>query len=158
MRRLARSGLAVFALLLSLLIVPTVGAAPGDGNSDAAKLCQDGGYADYVRTDGTTFNNTGDCVSYAAQGGVLKPKPTLTVTFPEAGQVIIAGTGLVPGSRIIAQFDNFATRPVPGVVDSAGNFLYNGDLLCSATNLIVTAERSTGGTISVGPVSNPHCP
>ena|SRR5689334_15733904 len=41
----------------------------GNGNSDAAHLCQNGGYANVLRNDGTGFTNTGDCVSYAARGG-----------------------------------------------------------------------------------------
>jgi len=47
--------------------VPTTDA----GNSAAAHLCQNGGYRNLVRADGTGFRNVGDCVSYAAQGGVF---------------------------------------------------------------------------------------
>jgi hypothetical protein len=43
----------------------------GPGNSDAAKACQQGGYANLVGADGTQFANTGECVSYAARGGTL---------------------------------------------------------------------------------------
>jgi hypothetical protein len=32
-----------------------------------------GGYLDFTREDGTAFANTGECVSYAAQGGTLVP-------------------------------------------------------------------------------------
>jgi hypothetical protein len=39
------------------------------GNSDAAHLCQDAGYLSILPESGTAFANTGDCVSYAAQGG-----------------------------------------------------------------------------------------
>ena len=46
----------------------------GGGNSDNAKGCQQGGWQTLIRQDGTAFKNTGDCVSYAAQGGVLKTK------------------------------------------------------------------------------------
>ena len=48
----------------------------GPGNSPDAKACQKGGWKTLVREDGTPFVNRGDCVSYAAQGGVLEPKPT----------------------------------------------------------------------------------
>src|SRR5687767_15038278 len=53
------------------------------GNSDAAKACQKGGHKNWVRTDGTTFKNTGDCVSYVARGGVLTsptpPTPSISL-------------------------------------------------------------------------------
>jgi hypothetical protein len=41
----------------------------GGGNSGAAHLCQDGGYAHLFGAGGSQFANTGDCVSYAAHGG-----------------------------------------------------------------------------------------
>src|SRR5436305_5398428 len=42
---------------------------PGHGNSGAAHRCQHGGYRSLVGADGTTFRNTGACVSFAAHGG-----------------------------------------------------------------------------------------
>jgi hypothetical protein len=42
------------------------------GNSGAAQLCQQEGYRKLVRTDGTGFSTAGECVSYAAQGGVFR--------------------------------------------------------------------------------------
>jgi hypothetical protein len=41
------------------------------GNSPAAHACQQGGYLSLVGSDGTTFSNVGDCVSYAAHGGTF---------------------------------------------------------------------------------------
>lgn len=46
------------------------------GNSDAAHLCQQGGWQNVMGSDGTLFRNQGDCVSFAAQGGTLVPIPT----------------------------------------------------------------------------------
>ena len=66
-------------LVLCAGLALTVGSATstaGGGNSDAAKACQKGGWQNLVREDGSVFKNTGDCVSYAAQGGTLKPKST----------------------------------------------------------------------------------
>jgi hypothetical protein len=60
----------VVAAATAAIMVPLAGA----GNSDNAKACQQGGWQNLVRQDGTGFTNTGDCVSYAAQGGVLTPK------------------------------------------------------------------------------------
>jgi hypothetical protein len=46
------------------------------GNSATAKACQKGGWKNWVRADQTPFKNTGDCVSYAARGGVLTAPKT----------------------------------------------------------------------------------
>jgi concanavalin A-like lectin/glucanase superfamily protein len=45
--------------------------AQSRGNPDATHLCYQGGYLKVVRADGTGFNNVGECVSYAAQGGTF---------------------------------------------------------------------------------------
>ena len=50
-----------------------------NGNSAAAHECQKGGYINYATMSGTTFSNTGACVSYAAQGGTLVALPDLVV-------------------------------------------------------------------------------
>lgn len=62
------------------------------GNSDAAHACQQGGWQDWVREDGTTFKNTGACVSYAAHGGVLSPAYTATrqVCEEHGGTLVVA--------------------------------------------------------------------
>ena len=52
--------------------------AVGSGNSTVAHLCQQGGFANLFRADGTGFANTGDCVSYGAQGGQLFEKITFS--------------------------------------------------------------------------------
>ncbi len=62
----------------------------GPGNSDAAHACQQGGYMELApEEDPTTpFENTGDCVSYAAQGGELVELGIGTpVASPEASPV-----------------------------------------------------------------------
>jgi hypothetical protein len=60
----------------------------GAGNSDAAHACQQGGYLGQVGSNGETFKNTGECVSFAAHGGQLLtgiPVPAgHTVTFDAA--------------------------------------------------------------------------
>ena len=61
------------AAVTAAIAVPL--AVAGGGNSDAANACKQGGWQNLVRQDGTSFNNQGDCVSYAAQGGVPKTKP-----------------------------------------------------------------------------------
>jgi hypothetical protein len=47
-------------------------------NSSNAHACQNGGWQNLARQDGTSFNNQDECVSYGAHGGVLTAKPTST--------------------------------------------------------------------------------
>jgi hypothetical protein len=68
----------MLVLCAALALSVGIGTAAAGGNSDAAHACQQGGWQNLVRQDGTGFKNTGDCVSYAAQGGVLKAKSTCT--------------------------------------------------------------------------------
>jgi hypothetical protein len=82
----------LIALLSALVVIP--GAAIADGNADAAHACQHDGYVALV--GGTseapdasvTFNNAGECASYAAHGGTLwQPGSSTTAridaTLPE---------------------------------------------------------------------------
>jgi hypothetical protein len=54
--------------------------AAGGGNSDAAHMCQQGGYANLEGTDGTTFQNAGQCTSYVARGGTIQSVPACIVS------------------------------------------------------------------------------
>jgi hypothetical protein len=51
------------------LTVGVTTATGGGGNSAAAKACQKGGWQTLYRSDGTSFANEDECVSYAAKGG-----------------------------------------------------------------------------------------
>jgi hypothetical protein len=84
--------LSVFALMLvmAMAVLPNVAVA-GGGNSAAAHACQKGGYLSLVGAGGETFNNTGECVSFAAQGG----------TFA-TGIVIPAGSTAMLSNAIIS--------------------------------------------------------
>jgi hypothetical protein len=62
---------AAAALTAVLPIGAATATAAGGGNSANAKLCQKGGWMNLVRSDQTSFNNQGACVSYGAQGGSL---------------------------------------------------------------------------------------
>lgn len=69
-----------FVAMTATLIFAAIvggGSALAAGNSDAAQACQQGGYLSLSGGTATgpdsavTFKNTGDCVSYAAHGGIL---------------------------------------------------------------------------------------
>lgn len=99
-RRVGRLGLLAARLarrlgLLAALLVVSAGVLAGGhagvplaqaaGNSDAAHACQHGGYANLAGFGSNgqvfTFQNEGQCVSYAAHGGVFTtPLPACTVT------------------------------------------------------------------------------
>jgi hypothetical protein len=63
-----RSLIVVVVLVAAGALAPV--AAASGGHSDAAVACQQGGYLTLTRSNGSSFKNTGDCVSYFAQGGV----------------------------------------------------------------------------------------
>ena len=62
----------VLCMVLALTVAVATATA-GAGNSANAKLCQKGGWQNWVRLDGSPFKNQGACVSYAARGGTLTP-------------------------------------------------------------------------------------
>jgi hypothetical protein len=61
----------VLALLLAAVAATPAGAANGTN----AKLCKDSGWKTLYRSDGSTFANQGDCVSYAAKGNTPLTEP-----------------------------------------------------------------------------------
>lgn len=75
-----RSRRQVIAVLGGGLVAALLGSSRSDvaaqGNAQAARDCQQGGYASLVRGDGphegTGFETVGECVNYAAQGGTLE--------------------------------------------------------------------------------------
>ena len=69
---------AAAALAVSLSVGVATATAAKSGNSANAKLCYKGGWTHLVRSENSSgFASEEDCVSYAAQGGTLAPKPTV---------------------------------------------------------------------------------
>lgn len=102
----------------------------------------EGGYLNYTRTDGAPFANTGDCVSYAAHGGVLKP--VVVKTNPTIATSLFH-------SSISAGSTDYDSASLSGATPDAGGFVtYSvyGDSSC--TSLVQTA-----GTVLV---YNGHVP
>lgn len=169
MRTIMARLVAALGLLLGALTLGAVASADG-GNSDAAHACQHGGYANYTRTDGTTFANQGQCVSYAARGGTLKPKPTATITgvavfFTDAPSgfqdAAVSGTGFLPNTRITftvtfanpsgQNYSTLNSNP-PVFTDASGSFNSGTsptttrtyiNLNCAANPITVTATDGT---------------
>ncbi len=153
---------AMCGLVLGTLTLGAAASANG-GNSDAAHACQRGGYANYTRTDGTGFANTGQCVSYAAQGGQLVVKPSLTVTNRLSGGVALqtfTGSGLLPGSAVVVHFTTLnggsGTLSL-GTVSADGTFsLVDAGTSCNfVKSETVSATTASGGTITAD--ATPPC-
>jgi hypothetical protein len=79
----------VFVVSSVALMAVAGTAAAGGGNSGAAQSCQQGGYLTMQRSDGTSFKNAGDCVSYFAQ------------TNKTAACVVTATTGCMTFDNVI---------------------------------------------------------
>ncbi len=61
---------------VAVVLCTTAAGALAGGNSANAKLCQKTGWQGFVTAEGAPFANGGLCVSYAAQGGALRPLTT----------------------------------------------------------------------------------
>ena len=79
------------AVSLAVVVAPALAKSKPGGNSNAAHLCQHGGWKHLVRADGTPFKNTGQCVSYAAHGGT--PKTLAQLLCESVGGVFAPGSG-----------------------------------------------------------------
>ena len=81
MKRAAIRALGAGALMIALAAVVAGGVAakpgsPGPGSPPSVKSCQNDGWQNLVRDDGTAFASERECTRYAANGGVLQPKTT----------------------------------------------------------------------------------
>jgi len=68
--------LAALVIACATLVAVPAGLAAKPGNSLNAEACQKGGWETLVRPDQSAFSDQGDCVSYAAKGGVLTAPAT----------------------------------------------------------------------------------
>lgn len=131
----------IFLMLFGLSAILPL-AASAQGISEDAHLCQQGGYLNYTDADGNGFENTGQCVSYAARGGTLVPVPVTDLSL-EGG--VISGTGFTPNVTVdvlVWVYSPFATTfmPLPGAVDATGAFSIPRFPLCGlGTYTMITA-------------------
>jgi hypothetical protein len=134
---LAARRLVLVAVGLALL----VGSAPASavGVADGAQACQEGGWQNLARSDGTRFGNAGECVSYAARGGEFVPSLSMTVTDTikeveidgvtvQYLEILISDiTGATPGGALHLEsnlgFADFAADP-DGTFATDGAFVF----------------------------------
>jgi hypothetical protein len=154
-------------LVMVLVVVGEVGlagSAEAGDNSESAKACQRGGWATFVRADGSGFANVGDCVRYAAHGGTLRPHPDPKVTIVRVAYdgvylfVDFVATGFAPNSPLAqysyaigdAYFDfTEAEEYPPGhfATDAHGTF-DSGFAIGPGTNPVECVE-GTPGSVTV---------
>jgi hypothetical protein len=116
----SRVGVLALTATMGIGLVGIASPAGAAGNNDNAKACQQGGFVNYSRTDGTRFKNAGECTSYAAKGGTLVALPDLVpdgsctptaTTVSCTFRVRNIGAGDASGTLLI-QLD--ITRPING--------------------------------------------
>jgi hypothetical protein len=124
--------------LKNLIFLGLLGLAPAfaQGNSAAAALCQKGGYVNLMRTDGSIFNNTGECVSYAAKGGQLVPIPA---------KLVLTSSTIISTPKCWAGATTGVTPTGPALWNS-GTFGHDGTVLCfqSDGNLVIYEKGYVG--------------
>jgi len=85
----------------------TASAGRGAINSEPAKECQKDGWMALVRADGTSFRNTGDCVSYRMRGGEFGGTGNDRCrTVDGVRDFLIEGTANTPGSGSFFESNN----------------------------------------------------
>ena len=156
--------LLVFLAALSLVAVLAPMGASAKGTSEAAKNCQQGGFADWsARAGGPPFTSTGECITAGAKGTIY-PAPSIVI--------VREGTTDVYGNQagddycfFWKTFYNFVDG-VPlktafyhdGVLESISRYDYvvNGvprsDIVpFGVTQVIVVTDLQTGEVILTGP-------
>lgn len=141
--------------LLVAAVAPQVALA-GNGDSDAAKACQKGGWEQLVRgEDGTGFRNVGDCVSHAATSGQVVPRRTFTVSFSPSDLGPIYCTTTISVSGYPASQAIPLTFDIPNFLQGTFSWLVTDATGTGNYELPVTVGTIfsvSDGTISVAPV------
>jgi hypothetical protein len=123
--------------------VTTASAGPNAGGKSAnAKKCQNGGYVNWVRADGTTFANADECMTYASKKGN---------TLVAAGTTVGGGTGSPPPLTLCAGTETFASQGAywqpytfsGGTIDSFWH-INGGIQVVGSTHMAYTGFNSGG--------------
>ena len=158
-RRFLAAVIAFIAVVVVVAIGVETASAADRGNSANAKLCQKDGWGTLVRSDGSSFANQDECVSYAAKGGTLQPKPTCNAGSDNFSDV---GEGSQPttfaGGTIDTAYGTFG-----GIyIDGATHWLFPGKRVTSfqltlanpVGSVTLDVELDIGGTLAAYDASN----
>ena len=122
----------VTALALAILGIAAAGAeAAAGGASDAAHLCQKGGWQNVLTSTGQPLTSQGDCISYAAHGGVLSPRPTASLLFD---------FGACPGHPSYTANCPAASFVGSGLMSGAPVTECDASVGCVVTDIVVEAD------------------
>jgi hypothetical protein len=127
--------------LVALAVSSVASAAPPNGNSANAKLCQKDGWKGLYRADGTKFSSQDACVSYAANGGKFGSAPPPP---PPDGD----------GDGVADSVDNCPAVANPGQADVDGDGL--GDACDPQDNRDSDSDGVLDTTDNCPSVANPH--
>lgn len=153
---------AVLSLVVAGILTPAVAGQnavhAAGGNSDAAHLCQQGGYLMLVGTNGssdTGFGNTGQCVSYAAHGGWLvdrsSAEPCLNGGY--AGLTTEGGSMPFPSEAACVLYVAEGGTPVPvstaSILVTYSGIQQSGDQYSYFTFTVATVGLQVGSPVYV---------
>lgn len=136
--------LAVAVGACALVIGATAAGAADGGNYINAHLCQQGGWQKLATVTGEGFSNTGDCVSYAARGGVLSPIADFQAICEEAGGTFLTD---LRNLEFLAESDLRGWACAWHIVD-----LDDADYLAETFNLLFAVCSEAGGSPFYTPV------
>ncbi len=136
--------LAVAINACALAIGVTAAGAADGGNSINAHLCQQGGWQKLVTVTGEGFSNTGDCVTYAARGGVLSPIADFQAVCEERGGTFVPDLTTL---EFLAESDLRGWACAWYIVDGV-----DADHLAESFNLLIAVCGEAGGALLYTPV------
>jgi hypothetical protein len=85
--------LAPLLTAFAVLVASTPAHAAAQGNSPAAKLCQKGGWQNYVNASGQSFTSEAACTSNGAMGGSYVPAAVVAPCLNEGWQTFARADG-----------------------------------------------------------------
>ncbi len=143
--------------------VQSASLARSGGNNDNAKLCQKGGYLTLYTSTAAPFATVGDCVSYAARGGIFFPAASLVGVgqfLDPTAHVDFTGTGLAPSTlvTIYATSAGSVEQVGSGFTNAQGTFSYPLLFSCPTSYSSVYAVGTTPGGVAISSnVVEPSC-
>lgn len=129
----------IFAISCMAAMAAAGTATAGGGNSGAALECQQGGYLNMQGSDGSTFKNVGDCISYFAQDGTAG---TSACSYTPGG-----ATGCMTFDVLLTSTDGSETMTLNGAFSFSTTACEDPDVLVLTENPCtpVPNDLATGG-------------
>jgi hypothetical protein len=145
--------MSMLRLALLASAVALVAAVPVAADSNPNKeLCKNGGWQTLKRADGSGFENQGDCVGYAAQGGEFGAAVTITGLSPSS--IDLGGASVCAIKITGSGFTNPTAVTVNGSPALFFEYVSSSEIKATAPEPVdagdfVAVETTTGATASV---------